>query len=121
MTKPTGPTNPQTRALVKELEKKSREQKVALWADIAERLQKPARHRAYVNVNKLERICKKGDTVIIPGKLLAAGNITKAIKVASLNCSATARAKIDAAGGKYFTLNELIKENPKGKNVRIIK
>lgn len=100
MTKPTGPTNPLTRALIKNLERAAKKNKAAIWADLAERLFKPSRQRPAVNVGKLERICNKSDIVIVPGKLLAAGAITKAIKVASLNCSAEARKKNRGRGRK---------------------
>lgn len=103
------------------LKKTSREKKVRIWADIAQRLQKPARQRASVNVGKLDRLCKKGETVIIPGKLLAGGAISKAINVACANCSVQACEKIKAAGGKCLTIEELMKAKPKGSDVRIIK
>lgn len=121
MVKPTGPTNPQTRALIKSLVAAARKNDAPIWADIADRLGGATRNRPAVNVDKLERLCKKGDVVLVPGKLLATGNITKAVKVAALDLSAAARTKIEAAGGKVLAIEELAAANPSGAGVKIIK
>jgi len=73
-----------------------------------------------VNVSKLDKYCKKNESVVVPGKLLASGEITKPVTVASFVASPKAIDKVKAAGGKYMTLDEMIKQNPKGKKVRIM-
>lgn len=121
MAKTTGPTNPNTRKLIVDLEKLAKKEKVPLWADIAYRLGRPSRQRAAINVSKIEKLANDGETVLVPGKLLAAGNITKPITVAALNASAEAQSKVHAAKGKFLTIAELMKSNPKGAKVRIMK
>jgi len=118
--KPTGPTNPLTRKLIANLEKKEDEKKGAIWAAVAERLSKATRRKVEVNLSKLERICNEGDTVVIPGKLLASGILTKAVKVAAASASSAAVKKLAGAGGSFTSIEELAEKNPSGKGVRII-
>lgn len=118
--KPTGPTNPLTRKLIVALEKQSKKEKVAIWADVAERLGKSTRIIPSVNISKLEKYCVKGDTAIVPGKLLAEGELTKAITIGAFKASAAVKKKVESAGGKVMTIAELMKRNPTGSNIRIM-
>ena len=120
MSKRTGPTNPVTAALVSELKKLSNKEKVAIWKDVASRLSRPTRIRAEVNVNHAEANLRKDEIALVPGKLLATGDVTKPITVAALNASASAKEKIKAAKGHFLTIQELMVKNPKGKKVRIL-
>jgi large subunit ribosomal protein L18e len=59
--------------------------------------------------------------VVVPGKLLASGNIDHAVTVAAFDISDTAKAKLEAVKAKYITIPELLEKNPKGSNVKIIR
>ena len=50
-------TNSKTRELIIELKKKSKNENVKIWKDIAERLEKPKRISPALNVEKLEKYC----------------------------------------------------------------
>jgi large subunit ribosomal protein L18e len=113
-------TNPELIKLIHFLKKQSRENKVKVWRDIAKRLAKPRRKRIAVNVSRLNRYTEKSETVVIPGKVLGAGEINHPITVAAFTFSEKAKGKIKAARGKYLSFFELIKKNPKGSNVKII-
>lgn len=117
MPKPTGPTNPVLRKLVRQLRKKGKEQKVPLWRDLAERLMQPRRARAEVNLSHLSRYLSEGTTVIVPGKVLGAGKLNHPISIAAFKFSGTARRKIVGAGGKVLTIQQLLEQNPSGKSV----
>ncbi|MDR3282673.1 MAG: 50S ribosomal protein L18e [Candidatus Methanoplasma sp.] len=114
-------TNPQLIALINDLKAKTRENEAAIWRDIALRLEKPKRNWAEANLSKLERYAKDGETVVIPGKVLAAGSVTKKLTVAAYSFSEAAVGRIKAAGGKTLTIAELMESNPKGSNVRILR
>lgn len=120
MAKRTGPTNPVTTTLVSELKKLSTKQKVKIWKDIASRLTRSTRIRSEVAVGKVEKYLKKDEVAVVPGKLLGDGEVTRAITVAALKASASAKEKIQAAKGQYLSIQELIKKNPQGKKVRIL-
>jgi large subunit ribosomal protein L18e len=118
--KPTGPTNPYLRQLVEELEKKSRELKAPIWKALAENLSKPRRKKVEVNVYEIDKNTKENEIVIVPGVVLGIGEIRKPVNVAAWRFSPKAEEKIKKAGGKVMKIEELMKENPKGSNVKIL-
>lgn len=111
--------NPTTEALVSELRKASIEQDVSLWKRVAEDLEKPTRARRTVNVFKIDASARDGETLIVPGKVLGEGDLTKKVTVAAFSFSDGARAKINKTG-KALSINELVRSNPKGAKVRIL-
>ncbi|MDH5459716.1 MAG: 50S ribosomal protein L18e [Candidatus Bathyarchaeota archaeon] len=113
-------TNPELVKLIRFLKKQSRENKAKIWRDVAERLAKPRRKRIAVNVSRLNRYTEKNEIVVIPGKVLGAGEINHPITVAAFTFSEKAKEKIKAAKGKCLSFVDLVKKNPKGSNVKII-
>jgi len=114
--KRTGPTNPNLKELIKELKTLSIKEKVGIWKAIAKELEKPTRKRRKVNLYKINKHTNEGETAIIPGKVLSIGNIDKKITIAAYQFSEAAKKKIS----QTITIQELMKKNPKGKNIRII-
>lgn len=112
-------TNLNLRRLIEELKKQSSEHKVRLWKRIAVDLERPTRIRRVVNLSKLNRYTKKNDTVVVPGKVLGSGDLNHNLTVAAFNFSGQARDKINK-NGEALTLFELMKKNPKGKNIKVI-
>ena len=113
-------TNPGLRILIQDLKKKSWENEAPIWRDIAKRLEKPTKARIVVNLSRIDRYANANDTVLVPGKLLAAGAITKPVKVAAYGFSVSAMEKIVAAGGECLTIEDLVAANPSGTNVKIL-
>ncbi|NJE12638.1 50S ribosomal protein L18e [Thermococcus sp. LS2] len=118
--KRTGPTDINLRRLIRYLRKKSNEEGVKIWKDIAWRLERPRRQRAEVNISKINRYTKDGDMVVVPGSVLGAGNLDHKVIVAAWKFSEKAREKIIKAGGEAITIEELIERNPKGSGVIIM-
>lgn len=114
-------TNPQLIATIDTLKAKTRETQAAIWRDVALRLEKPKRNWAEANLSKLERFAEDGDTILVPGKVLAAGTLSKKITVAAFDFSDAAAEAIVAAGGKTLTLTELAEANPQGTGVKIMR
>ncbi len=112
--------NPELVELIRELKMKSKEHKAPIWRDIAERLERPLRVWPEVNVSRLERYANDGETIIVPGKVLGSGVLTKKVTVAAWKFSRSAREKIEKAGGRVISIRELMDENPRGTNVRIM-
>lgn len=113
-------TNPLLIQLIMDLKKVSWVEKAPIWRDIAKRLEKSLQNRPEVNVSRIARYVKKGETIIIPGKLLGAGDIDFPVTVAAFKASESAKKKIRDAGGKIISIHDLVRENPKGSRVRII-
>jgi len=74
-----------------------------------------------VNISKIARYTEKNDTVVVPGKVLAAGELTEPVTVAALGFSSRAKEKIEEAKGRALSIDELVEENPSGSGVRILK
>lgn len=120
MAKRTGPTNPYLRNLIKLLKDEYKKTNARIWKSVAERLEKPRRRKVEVNLSKIERFCKEGEEVLVPGVVLGNGNIKKRIKIYAWRFSNKALKKIKDANGEALPIERALKENPKGKNVRII-
>ena len=117
---PTGPTNPVLRKLIRGLREHGKKQKAPVWVELADRLSKPRRARAEVNLSRLSRYWDEGGIVVVPGKVLAAGRLDRPLRVAAFKFSHSARRKIVGAGGEVLTIQRLLEENPKGKGIRIM-
>lgn len=120
MSKKTGPTNENLSALVRELKLLSYKEEAKIWKRVATDLEKPTRSRRIVNLSKISRFTKPDETIIVPGKVLGAGELNHKITVVAYNFSESAKEMIAKAEGKTMTISELIKINPKGKGIRII-
>jgi large subunit ribosomal protein L18e len=115
----TGPTNPELTNLIIDLKRLSIEQNKKIWKRIACDLEKPTRQRRIVNLVKISRYANDNETIIVPGKVLAGGDLTKKTTIAAFQFSGSAEEKINKIG-RAITIKELIEKNPKGNNVRII-
>ena len=113
-------TNPNLINLIIALKKKSNAEDVAIWRDISDRLKRSTRRRAEVNISSINRHSSPNDTVLIPGKVLSYGSLDHEVSVAALNFSENAKNKIESAGGRCVSISEIVEENPKGSNIRIL-
>lgn len=116
----TGPTNPNLRELVTELKKISSEKKINLWKRVALDLEKPTRQRCVVNLSKISRHTKENETIVVPGKVLGSGLLNHKLTIAAYSFSNNALEKINNARAKAIKISELMREQIKGKRVRII-
>ncbi|AGB04901.1 ribosomal protein L18E [Aciduliprofundum sp. MAR08-339] len=112
--------NPELVKLLTELRIQAKKKNAPIWRDIAERLERPLRVWPEVNVSRIERYANEGDVILVPGKVLGSGVITKKVTVAAWKFSKGAKEKIESIGGKTMTIKELMKKNPTGSNVRIM-
>jgi large subunit ribosomal protein L18e len=113
-------TNPLLITLIQELKKQAYENDVAIWKDIALRLEKPSRSWPEVNLDKINRYIRENETALVPGKVLSTGNLTKKVSIAAWSFSEKSQEKIKKAGGKCMSIEDLLKNNPKGKDIRIL-
>ena len=116
----TGPTNINLKNLIGELRKKAYAEDIPLFVRIAEDLDKSTRQRREVNLSKINRYAKKGELVVVPGKVLASGELNQVVTIAAWKFSQEALDKISKANAKAITINDLIKNGVKGTQIRII-
>ncbi len=113
-------TNPRLQSLIAELKAVSRDTGAGVWEDVADRLEKPRRTHAEVNLGRIERYAREEETVVIPGKVLGSGALEKNVTVAAVDFSSTARTKIEQVGDTV-SLEQAAEGNPDGSNVRVIR
>lgn len=119
MALPIRKANSELVRVVVELRRAARAHHAPIWSSVADRLER-ARHQVTpVNVGNLDRLVAARSTVVVPGKLLADGRISKPITVAAFAYSAEARAKIHAAGGTALSIHDLVQAKPDGAGVRL--
>lgn len=115
-----GTTDPNRKLLIRYLRQLANKSEAPIWKRLAEELEKPRRSRPAVNVGKLNRFANLNKVLLVPGKLLGDGVITKPITVAAVDFSEQARRKVENAGGKCLDILTLVKMEPRGRNVQII-
>ena len=113
-------SNPLLRSAIVMLERKGRKEKTGIWRVAAEYLASGTATWPEVNVGHLSEVGEAA-AVFVPGKVLGGGTLDKKISVGAFSFSASARKKIEAAGGKAFSVEEFLKKYPEGSGVALVK
>jgi len=92
-----------------------------IWKKVAYELSRPRRQKVEVNLSRIDELAADESTVLVPGKVLGAGALSKKLTIAAFSFSEKARALIGASGGKAVTIESLHKSNPEGRGVTILK
>ena len=108
------------RLLLSYLRKKSNEYDAPIWRRVAELIDKPKRQRVAVNLSKINRYTREGDWVIVPGKVLGAGELDHSVNLACLKLSEKAYRKLVESGSKIYKIREFVELRPTGSEVKII-
>lgn len=116
MDKNADPSNP---VLVETIEF-LQSQDASIWNEVAENLGKVNRKRAEVNISDIERNAEDGDTVVVPGKVLGSGRLSKSVDVAAFKASRGAKDEI-RENGEFMFIRDLVEDNPEGSDVKVIK
>ena len=91
------------------------------WFEVAEVLSGPRRKRLDINLNDIDAGSEVGDVIVVPGKVLSQGEVTKKIKVVALGFSEVAKEKLLSSKCDVLTILEEIKKNPEAKGIKIFK
>jgi large subunit ribosomal protein L18e len=108
-------TNPE----VVELLRLARKNKA--WAHLVKIISGPTRLYSSINLEQIDRKTSAGDTVVIPGKVLSAGNLTNKIRICALSISKSAMHKLKETKSEYCTIAHEIKINPKAAGIKILR
>ena len=90
-----------------------------LWIRVAGILSGPRRTRIAINLDEIEALTSEGDSVVIPGKILSQGEISKKIAVIAFAFSEKTREKLLKTKSHAISILEEIKKNPDAKGLRI--
>ncbi|MBU3913028.1 MAG: 50S ribosomal protein L18e [Nanoarchaeota archaeon] len=91
------------------------------WLKIANLISAPRRKQASVNLNSIDEQTKEGDTILVPGKVLGTGNVSKKIRVAALYFSEDARKKLKDKKCEIVSVREEVKVNPKAQGIKVLR
>lgn len=94
--------------------------KTALWKAVAQRISGPTRKHASVNLDTIDTATKTGDTVIVVGKVLSSGDVTKKVRICALGFSAAAVQKLRRTKSEAASILEEIQKNPRGEGVKVL-
>lgn len=89
-----------------------------IWRNVARQLARPRKNQAAVNLGRINRLVKPNETIVVPGKVLALGNLDKKITLAAFTFSEGCKEKV--TDSEFISIQELFSRNPEGKNIRII-
>lgn len=103
------------------LERKGRKEDLPIWKESAERLGAPKSGETVVNINRLSRVGDGKSPMFVPGKVLGSGALDKKLTVGAFSFSASAKKKIESAGGHALAIEEFVKKYPKGSGVILVR
>ncbi|HYD03835.1 MAG TPA: 50S ribosomal protein L18e [Alphaproteobacteria bacterium] len=111
--------NPKLQELISSLKKQSIDHKTGVWKRVALELERPTRHHRVVNLTKVEKYANENDVVVIPGKLLSGGELTKKVTIIVYNYSDKV---VEKTNGKahILSIEEGLKKYPNAKDIKII-
>lgn len=115
----TKSTNPVLKDLLRDLEEKGRKESAEIWKEVAGYL-KSGGKRAEVNLSKIDRNSGEEDFILVPGKVLGAGSLTKEVKVAAFDFTKSARDSIEEEG-ETLSIKQLMEQKPSGEGVKILR
>ncbi|MCI0496770.1 MAG: 50S ribosomal protein L18e [Thermoplasmata archaeon] len=112
--------NDRVQELIADLKRSANEHDAPVWRAVANRLERPRASWAEVNLARIERVVADGESIVVPGKVLGGGTLSKKVTVASVNWSPGAEKGIVDSGGSISTIPDMVEKVPKGSGVRII-
>lgn len=90
------------------------------WMAVAGALSGPRKNLLNINLGELNEKVKEGESVVVPGKVLSQGELTKKSRIVALNFSGPAKEKLLKEKKELTYIIDEIKKNPSAKGVRIL-
>ena len=91
------------------------------WQKFAQILAASTKKQSALNLFQIDKQTTPGDTVIIVGKVLSKGELTKQVSIAALSISQEALKKLPHSKSKFKTILEEIKSNKKCEGIKLLK
>jgi len=95
--------------------------KNSAWNAVAKALSSSTKSYSAKNLGEIDKETKAGDTVIIIGKVLSDGELSKKLRICALSASEKAQQKIKSQKSELVSILEEITKNPKAEGVKIFK
>lgn len=91
------------------------------WKEVAALVSGPTRRYSSKNLFEIDAETKLGDTVVIVGKVLSKGELSKKVRICSLSISERALEKLKGSKSEFVSIAEEIEKNPKMEGVRVLR
>ena len=91
------------------------------WKNVVDILTGPTRNYSMLNLSEIDKKTKEGDTVIVLGKVLSKGELTKKVRICALSFSEKALEKLKKTKSENVSVLQEIKINPKAEGIKILK
>lgn len=91
------------------------------WLSIAKVIAGSRRAYKKINLVDVENNSENGDVVVVIGKVLSGGDLTKKVKLRAMSYSKSAEEKLKASKIDYGFVLEEIKKNTKCEGVKLLK
>jgi large subunit ribosomal protein L18e len=114
-------TDPNKTSLIRSINQAGIKNNANIWRRLSKELSSANRRRVAINLSQINRVSSPEDVIVVPGKILGAGMLKHKLSIAAESFSESAKEKILSVGGQCLSFEELIKTNPKGTNVRLMK
>lgn len=95
--------------------------KKGIWQKLSFEAGKPVRTRVEMNLSRLENLTKDGEIVLFPGKILGTGSFSRKITIAAKGYTKGTRERMEKAGCKCVSFEEIAKAHPKGTDIVFLK
>ncbi len=91
------------------------------WLPLVKTIASSARKYSSINLNDIDEESKAGDTILVIGKILSSGDITKKIRLCSLGISKPALEKLKKTKSEYSSILNEIEINPKAQGIKVLR
>jgi large subunit ribosomal protein L18e len=91
------------------------------WMKYARFLSQSTRKHSSVNLREIDKQTSMGDTVMVPGRVLSIGDMTKKVKICSFGISGQALEKLKKTKSAWCSILDEIKSNPRAEGLKVIK
>jgi len=115
-----GQTNPTLAEARRALRKAFKDTGRALWKAAEEKVSGSWSSRLEVNLDSINRITEEGGIVLVPGKLLGRGIVDHRVIVGALTASASARIKVERAGGEIMKIPEFVEKYSRERGIILV-
>ncbi len=90
------------------------------WQRVAGLLSLPRKLKIEKNLDEIDKESKEADTIIVPGKVLGNGEISKRIRIAAVSFSKESIRKLKEKKCEIVSLKKEIEINPEARGVKIL-
>lgn len=91
------------------------------WKKVAQFLSNSTSDYLVMNLEDIDKQTSAGDTVVILGKVLGSGELTKKLRICALGISKEAKVKLTKTKSEFVNVIDEIKKNPKAEGVKLLR